>query len=290
MRDFDEQNVRRETGVRPGRFARKPQSSPETGLLKPETLSMQVPSDIDRRRADLIASRLRIVIGIRTESRFDHVSELAGLDQELDTLDGEFDRRDGWTRYFRVVGPGGHVHRPGCPSCTETTSFELRAELSGADEEEVVTIIGKAACSICFPSAPQAPATPPNGSWRERGSAPRPAADPAPVFQDASGQTVFDQYGMAFRSEKAAERAAITGLINIVRYDNPERAPHLIRVAAEVEEVLAASRLISISVVREGWAPRLRANSADGRLGDDCLHFGQTAFDALDRYRSGERG
>ncbi|MFD7835673.1 SPOR domain-containing protein [Streptomyces sp. NPDC059761] len=75
------------------------------------------------------------------------------------TLLGEWERRDGWSRFFLVQD--GHIHRGGhagwdsdCHSLRSTTLLYWQPELSGKTEQEAVTALGPTMCTICFPSAP----------------------------------------------------------------------------------------------------------------------------------------
>jgi hypothetical protein len=74
-------------------------------------------------------------------------------------LEEEYQRRGGWPRVWRVTNEDGHVHRHrSCPTCHATTQFELRADLSGLDEDAIIERIGCTACTVCYPTAPTHPA------------------------------------------------------------------------------------------------------------------------------------
>lgn len=78
--------------------------------------------------------------------------ELADMAAHLDRLAAEFDRRGGWTRYYRVDNSNGHVHK--ATSCRETyvtTQWNWPTQLSGADSAGVVAAAGALTCLTCFP-------------------------------------------------------------------------------------------------------------------------------------------
>ena len=287
MSHFDESRVRRENvGTNAGRFALKQQSAPELALGSIEAAQ---PAALDVQVVALTAARSRATLGVSMKPKLEEITAIGDIDAALAELEAEFDRRGGWRRFFQVVGPAGHVHaNTSCASCSATTSFELRAELSGLDDYDLVQSVGEDACSICFPSAPRSPGrhrTDPQLTARVRRS---PSILNQPVLVNPRGVAVLDQYGFPFRSEKAAERAALVGLINLIRYDNPERAPHLIRVASEVEAAIAESSDMSVDDVRELWVGRLPKGIAGAVLGEDCRAFGLTVFEAVDRFRNGQ--
>jgi hypothetical protein len=109
-------------------------------------------------------------------------AELTANRETQATLDAEFTRRGGWTRFFQV--PGGHVHRTmHCSTCNngrERTRFDWLIEWSGRNEAEAIAALARAAhvlCSqpCCFPGAP-VPATPAKKTAAER-AAERAAAE-----------------------------------------------------------------------------------------------------------------
>jgi hypothetical protein len=60
-----------------------------------------------------------------------------------------------WSRFFLVIGAGGHIHRDmGCSTCHPTTAFGWLPQLSGLTEADAVDDQGTRLCSVCFPSAP----------------------------------------------------------------------------------------------------------------------------------------
>jgi hypothetical protein len=64
----------------------------------------------------------------------------------------EFDRRGGWTRYFRVNNSNGHVHTTRrCDTTYVTTAWSWPTNLSGADGDQVVEYAGALTCLRCFP-------------------------------------------------------------------------------------------------------------------------------------------
>jgi hypothetical protein len=80
--------------------------------------------------------------------------------QEQETpYEAEWDRRDGWSRAFRVLNANGHIHNSrSCATCYPTTVFGWLPRMSGASENDIVAFAQDMACTVCFPSAPAHPA------------------------------------------------------------------------------------------------------------------------------------
>lgn len=77
---------------------------------------------------------------------------LAEMRDMLAALHGEFDRRGGWTRYYRVNNSNGHVHTDtACRTTFATTQWQWPTQLSGATHAEVVEAAGELTCLVCFP-------------------------------------------------------------------------------------------------------------------------------------------
>lgn len=80
--------------------------------------------------------------------------DLAGVREQLETLDAEFDRRGGWSRFFMAQSTGGHIHSSTeCSTCNRAgkpTSFGWMTELSGQSEEQAVAEGGPVLCTVCF--------------------------------------------------------------------------------------------------------------------------------------------
>ena len=91
-------------------------------------------------RAEYVARAQEVVIAIRAEA---------------DPFEAEYDRRGGWTRAFKVINNGGHIHRSrACTTCFPTTWFGWLPQVSGLPEAQIVGLAGVEACSVCYPSAP----------------------------------------------------------------------------------------------------------------------------------------
>jgi hypothetical protein len=83
------------------------------------------------------------------------VEQVAGVQAQVAPFNLEFQRRGGWSRYYLVNNPGGHVHSSrNCSSCFPSTEFLWLVEHSGLAAEELVELAGERACSVCFPWAP----------------------------------------------------------------------------------------------------------------------------------------
>ena len=77
------------------------------------------------------------------------------LEFEVAKYDGAFNSRGGWTRFFLVNNPGGHIHSSmDCSTCRVDTEFTWLPEVSGKDEAAAVAEHGARLCTVCFPSAP----------------------------------------------------------------------------------------------------------------------------------------
>lgn len=75
--------------------------------------------------------------------------------RDIKVLDQVFHLRGGWTRAWKVVSSNGHVHRSmSCTTCFDTTQFIPLPQVSDLSEEEIVSLAGEAACTVCYPSAP----------------------------------------------------------------------------------------------------------------------------------------
>ena len=91
------------------------------------------------------------------------VDALRAIIAESDSLEHEFQRRGGWTRFFFVQG--GHIHSSmNCSTCNNGksfTQFGWLPQYSGKSEKEMIDGLraekgGSATimCTVCYPSAP----------------------------------------------------------------------------------------------------------------------------------------
>lgn len=70
-------------------------------------------------------------------------------------IDGEWDRRGGWSRFFVVRASGGHIHSSlHCQTCRPTTDLGWLPQMSGRTEADAVAEEGPLLCTVCYPSAP----------------------------------------------------------------------------------------------------------------------------------------
>jgi hypothetical protein len=77
------------------------------------------------------------------------------IDDLREAIRNEDDKYTGWSRFFLVTSSAGHIHSSmSCSTCRPTTAYGWMPELSGKSEEEAVSTLGPALCSVCFPSAP----------------------------------------------------------------------------------------------------------------------------------------
>ena len=126
------------------------------GRLHPATARLEIAKK-DLRRAETSAHRsygqrdIERLAGYVARAR----AAVIAIGGEAEPLEAEFDRRGGWTRAFKVINNGGHIHRSQhCATCFPTTWFGWLPQVSGMDEAEIVELAGMEACSVCYPSAP----------------------------------------------------------------------------------------------------------------------------------------
>lgn len=145
-----------------------------------QDLTVLEPAEIDALWAEALVPAARIearIAGLRKQARRyrkfggydrqadeidDQAHELENSDEYLVALDAdvpfrdEWNRRDGWTRYFLVLG--GHLHENHCHTLTPgRTLVGMLPEASGLSRSEVVERYDYTACTHCFPDAPVAP-------------------------------------------------------------------------------------------------------------------------------------
>lgn len=80
--------------------------------------------------------------------------ELSRIDDRLAPYEDRYaDER--WSRAWLVTNAGGHVHKDTqCSTCFPTTQYDLVTEMSGKDEDYIVSMAGEGACTVCYPDAP----------------------------------------------------------------------------------------------------------------------------------------
>lgn len=82
--------------------------------------------------------------------------EVAGITGGMRELNGEFEARGGWSRFFLVTSSaGGHIHSSmSCHTCKLTTEYGWQPQLSGKAEPDAVAEHGAILCTACYPTAP----------------------------------------------------------------------------------------------------------------------------------------
>lgn len=128
--------------------------------------------------------------------------------------EAEYVNRGRWNRYFLVTNTNGHVHRGmNCVTCFSTTEYAWLPELSGCDEDEMISEFGEKACTVCFPSAPANPAFHAPGrrdreaiAAREAEKAERQAAKDAKAITDVDGSPLRIKGGYGVLRTKVAAR------------------------------------------------------------------------------------
>lgn len=78
--------------------------------------------------------------------------------RRIASLDRQFAKRGGWSRFYLTQGSNGHIHsNTACSTCNKNgkiTIFGWLPDLSGLSEEDAVAKHGAILCTVCFPSAP----------------------------------------------------------------------------------------------------------------------------------------
>ncbi|WAC50243.1 hypothetical protein [Frigoribacterium sp. SL97] len=195
-------------------------------------------------------------------------------------ITAEFNSRGGWTRYFVTTGSDPHVHNTrSCSTCRPTTEFGWLTDQSGMSEDELVELAGDEACTVCMPSAPVVDKRAPRASRletpaarearveREQAAAERAAKKAAAGITSAEGEDLGGTWGSVFKTERAAEVAAVGGLFDMAWYGNhPDEESWAIQ-AANVEDAISHKRGITVDDLRATWRKKLIAKGKrDGGL------------------------
>jgi len=195
-------------------------------------------------------------------------------------ITAEYDSRGGWPRYFVTTGSDPHVHNTrSCSTCRPTTQFGWLTEQSGMNEDELVELAGDEACTVCMPSAPVVDKRTPRPSRletpearaareeRERTAAERAAKKAATGITGTDGEDLLSSDGTIFKTERAAEVAAVGGLFDVAWYGNHPWQEGWVIQAANVEDAIAQKRGITVDELRATWRKKLIAKGKrDGGL------------------------
>ncbi|ANA85581.1 hypothetical protein BH760_gp77 [Gordonia phage Splinter] len=176
----------------------------------------ETPAQIDAKLSELHAKRAQLR------------AELDRVDAAIESRDGEFAERGGWSRAFLVTNNGGHVHKSTrCGTCYLTTTFLWLTDMSGMDEAAIVDEAGERACTSCYPDAPV--------DVLKRASRIRTAEDDARdaaraerdqkraeraakvLLDPETGRPVRGEYG-ELKTERGAELEAMSGLKSLLWY------------------------------------------------------------------------
>ncbi|MER6605691.1 hypothetical protein ABT282_07195 [Streptomyces sp. NPDC000927] len=132
-------------------------------LREAESLAREhIETEFEPSRRDMLMYGFRDGPSYRERLR-KHLEALDNLRGERDRLlqgpgallDGEWDKRGGWSRFITV--PDGHMHRGRqCHTIRATTVTYWHPELSGRSDEEAVKAHGPFLCTHCYPGAPTA--------------------------------------------------------------------------------------------------------------------------------------
>lgn len=149
------------------------------------------------------------------------VANLAAINAAASPAEDRFDREQ-WTRAFLVNNSTGHVHKHmQCSTCFLTTEYSWLPELSGSDENTIVTLAGERACTVCYPTAPAEVLNTPTRLFtpsekdaqqrREERAEKKVAADAKKLIDPRTGDLLhFDHE--TFKTERGAELAVIREL------------------------------------------------------------------------------
>ena len=138
--------------VRAGRGWRQEWPCDTTELKAKASGLLKEPLDPERARcAPQVRERLAVLDRLAATWR-----ELAEGPRRI--LDGEWERRGGWSRFFLCLNAGGHIHAGltgrECGSVRPSTRIGWLPELSGLTMTDAVKAHGTVLCSHCFPDAP----------------------------------------------------------------------------------------------------------------------------------------
>lgn len=136
--------VRRAVGQRPTERREGPARARRTVVEWPTRWSVAFDEALARRTEAPIAEALAYLDALN------HVQ--LDIHDRSQALHVEFDRRGGWTRYYRVANTGGHVHTTtACRTTYASTAWTWPTQLSGATHADVVGAAGRFTCLACFP-------------------------------------------------------------------------------------------------------------------------------------------
>jgi hypothetical protein len=236
------------------------------------------------------------------ESIAKYEGKRAGVQLLIDPIDEEFAARGGWTRFFITTGSNPHVHsHMGCSTCYPRTRFGWLTDHSGMSEEEIVELAGDEACTVCFPTAPVADRNAPRQNQletpegrvarvaREEEKAAREAKKIASSIAMPDGDHVYDDHHQPFKTERAAELAAMEGLSNRVWYDNHPSAPEWNIVTANAEVAIAAKRSITVPELRETWMKKLQAKAKRDGFVEKLVEKAPYLFNDIDAHHAARR-
>jgi hypothetical protein len=162
---------------------------------------------------------------------------VADVQRQVDQLEAEFTACGGWTRaYLAITNGRGHIHSTKwCSTCNNgqsLTTFYWFAELSGSDQAEIIRQAGSDACTVCYPDAPVEDLRRPRSLFtpdeeqvqhdralqREQRAAKR-AAAAAKAITNPDGTPLLDADKRPIKTERGAEIAAVTALVDDEWYE-----------------------------------------------------------------------
>lgn len=94
-------------------------------------------------KAEVEEAQRRLAVTLQSQRR---------IGAEIVSLNAEYARRGGWTRYYMVDNTGGHLHTTtACRNTYRTTPWYWMTGMSGLTSAEAVALGGGLSCLTCFP-------------------------------------------------------------------------------------------------------------------------------------------
>ena len=202
----------------------------------------------------------------------------------------EYDRRGGWSRFYHVTNTNGHTHSSThCGTCFPSTVFGWVTSLSGSTEAELVAVMGDAACTVCFPTAPTlsgygdgtsyvAKASAAEKAERAAVKATKAAAKAAKGITTRDGEPLRERNyrtgehtGSVIKTERTARGNLVSWLADIgfdrFLIDNRPEHVESLRVSAGIfADAIAAKNGQTIDELWVELAPKVRAKAKRDRL------------------------
>lgn len=153
-------------------------------------------------------------------------NEISELSKEVEPYEKRYSEQQ-WDRAFLVTNKNGHVHKSmHCSTCTPTTEFEWKTELSGKSEEEIVKLAGERACTVCYPDAPVSVTSNPTKIYGKNELTPeqkqakeaKKKKEQFVLINPKTGEEIKNDYGGKFKTQRGAELEALDNVKTLFLY------------------------------------------------------------------------